>query len=116
MKLLGNILKEARKDHNYTLRYIEDTLGISNAYLNQLENNKIKKPSANILYKLSNLYKIPLKSLLGNAGIIEDENESAKKDFSEFANRIAFSAGDMSDEQKDKVLEYIKFIKSQKKS
>jgi len=112
MKLLGDILKDARKDRSYTLMYIEETLGISNAYLSQLENNKIKKPSANFLYKLSNLYNIPLKSLLGNAGIIENKEDS----FSNFANRIAFSAGDMSDEEKEKVIEYIKFVKLQNKS
>ncbi len=52
-KSLGEKLRDARETQALTLRQVEEITGISNAYLSQLENNKIKKPSANILYKLS---------------------------------------------------------------
>ena len=64
MKSLGKTLKEKRESIGFTLREVEDTTGVSNAYLSQLENDKIKKPSANILYKLSNLYKLQLNELI----------------------------------------------------
>lgn len=71
MKLLGSKLKELRDIHRFTLRQVEEATGISNAYLSQLENDKIAKPSANVLYKLSNIYNVELDSLLAAAGIIE---------------------------------------------
>jgi len=71
-KTLGETLKSARQLGGYTLRQIEEATGISNAYLSQLENDKIKMPSANVLYKLSKMYSIELETLLGAAGIIRD--------------------------------------------
>ena len=56
MKSLGNKLKELREIHRFTLRQVEEATGISNAYLSQLENDKIAKPSANVLYKFCLLY------------------------------------------------------------
>ena len=45
-----------RKRKNMTLRQVEDLTGISNAYLSQLENGKIKNPSYNVVIKLNKLY------------------------------------------------------------
>lgn len=39
-----------------TLRQVEELTGISNAYLSQLENGKIKKPSFDVVEKLNKLY------------------------------------------------------------
>jgi HTH-type transcriptional regulator, competence development regulator len=71
MKTLGQTLKLGREGNNWTLRDVEDATGVSNAYLSQLENDKIKKPSANVLYKLAAIYGITLDSLLEAAGIID---------------------------------------------
>lgn len=114
METLGFILKEARKRNGLTLRQVEETSGISNAYLSQLENDKIKSPSANILYKLSSLYRVSLKALLGNAGIIEKKEETDEDKMSEFVKRIAFSAEEMTSEEREEVLRYLEFIKSKK--
>src|SRR6266496_4828153 len=75
MKTLGQTIKEARELMPFTLRQVEEETGISNAYLSQLENDKIKKPSANVLYKLSIIYKIELDELLLAAGIIKDAEQ-----------------------------------------
>lgn len=114
---LGKKLKEAREYLPMTLRQVEDATGISNAYLSQLENEKIQKPSANILYKLSILYGINLNSLLAAAGIIEtsaDTSEAAEED--KILNNIAFYAENLSTEEKNQVLEYIKFLRHKKKN
>ena len=60
MSSLGITLKDARKNVGLTLRQVEEMTDISNAYLSQLENDKIKNPSVNILSKLSSLYKVSL--------------------------------------------------------
>lgn len=112
MKSLGSSLKEARELSSLTLRQVEESTGISNAYLSQLENDKIKSPSANILYKLANLYNLELNSLLLNSGIIKANNNTNKEVSSEWSNRIAYYTDNMSKEQQEKVVEYIKFIKS----
>lgn len=114
---LGTKLKDAREYLQLTLRQVEEASGISNAYLSQLENGKILKPSANILYKLSTLYKVNLNSLLAAAGIITTSDESAefsKED--EVLNNIAFYAENLSNDEKSQVLEYIKFLRHKKKN
>ena len=115
MKSLGSTLKETRESVSMTLRKVEEATGISNAYLSQLENDKIKKPSANVLYKLSNLYKVDLNSLLGAAGIIKKTNQTTDGTSSEWAQRIAFYDENLSDDDKNEVLEFIKFKVSKKK-
>lgn len=49
-------LKFLRKKRNWTLRYVEQQTGLSNAYLSQLENGKIKNPSFNTIEKLATLF------------------------------------------------------------
>lgn len=115
MSSLGLTLREARKNVKLTLRQVEDLTEISNAYLSQLENDKIKNPSVNILSKLSSLYKVSLKTLLSNAKIIdkkEAENEQANLNF---AQKIAFRAEDLTEDERNDVLKYLEFIKSRKK-
>jgi HTH-type transcriptional regulator, competence development regulator len=116
MKSLGGTLKESRELIPMTLRQVEEATGISNAYLSQLENDKIKKPSASVLYKLSSIYKMELNSLLRAAGIIQKSTDNLTIDLpsTEWEKRISFYTEELSEEQKGKVLEYIKFIKSSK--
>ncbi len=112
---LGQTLKSARESISFTLRQVEEATGISNAYLSQLENDKIKKPSANVLYKLASLYAIPLNNLLKASGIITTEVEqNAGEPAGEWLSQVAFFSGDMTQSQQDDVLEYIKFVKFKK--
>lgn len=61
---LGPFIKTAREQRAMTIRQAEKLSGISNAYLNQIENGKVKNPSPGILNKLSQLYQIPYEMLL----------------------------------------------------
>lgn len=117
MKSLGATLKEARELVTFTLKQVEEATQISTAYLSQLENDKIKKPSANILYKLANLYQIEMNALLIASGIIEKGAVSQKsKGDNEWVNRLAFYAGDFSEAQQEEVIEYIKYLKFKNKN
>jgi transcriptional regulator with XRE-family HTH domain len=49
--------KKMREDSGFTLREVETHTKISNAYLSQLENNKIKKPSYETVITLVEFYK-----------------------------------------------------------
>ena len=51
-KQFGQYLREKRKTNGLTLRSVEQKTGVSNAYLSQLENNKISNPSPSVLHNL----------------------------------------------------------------
>ncbi len=117
METLGKTLKSTRENVSLTLRDVEVATGISNAYLSQLENDKIKNPSANILYKLANVYKIDLNVLLYASGIIEKKNlvESVNKQ-SLLEREIAFYKDKLSEEEEKEVVDFIKFLKYKSKN
>lgn len=112
MKSLGSTLKELREIKRLTLRQVEEATGISNAYLSQLENDKIAKPSANILYKLSDIYQEDMKILLAAAGIIDSKSAPPRK----LLEPIAFSTRSaLTKEEEDELIKYLQFIRQNKK-
>jgi len=112
MKSLGKTLKDSREQSRFTLKQVEDATGISNAYLSQLENEKIKKPSANVLYKLATVYHIDLEVLLAAAGIIEES--TAPKTL--MLNSQAISAQQITGEEEEALVRYLKFLRHEKKN
>lgn len=54
----GSGLKCARELAGLSLREVEEATGISNAYISQLESNKVRRPSLFFLTKLATLYGI----------------------------------------------------------
>jgi len=112
-KSLGEKLKDARETQGLTLRQVEEITGISNAYLSQLENNKIKKPSANILYKLAEQYRIAFEFLLGEAGIVEKkEGQAGPKTLAGFA----LSSEGLTPEEESELAGYLKYLRFKKKN
>src|SRR5688500_7137967 len=93
---LGNVLRQARDLKKLTLRTVEDMTGISNAYLSQLETDKIKKPSADILHKLANTYKLDFNYLLHISGLVE-KTSSENVSFGKFV----FSKDNLSKEEEE---------------
>jgi transcriptional regulator with XRE-family HTH domain len=109
MDELGLYLRRIRKNLNLTLRAVEEKTGISNAYLSQLENNKIFCPSPKVLYKLAECYQVSYEYLMKLAGYPTTE----KKQMPAF--RISSSLDDLTPEEKEKVLEFIQFLKSRRR-
>ncbi len=56
--MLAERFKTIRESQNKTLRDVEKTTGISNSYLSQLENGKIKHPSYRVIKTLCEHYGI----------------------------------------------------------
>ena len=114
-KTLGESLKHARETKNLTLRQVEELTQISNAYLSQLENNKIKKPSANILYKLAKLYGIDFDFLLEATGIIEKVAKGEKSDPSGQKPKslagFALRSEDLTAEEEEELVDYLKYLR-----
>ena len=116
METLGQVLKTTRERVSLTLKQVDEATGISNAYLSQLENDKIKKPSASVLYKLANVYKINLNVLLAAAGIIEKKDLSIDENkLSLLEKEIAFYKDKLTDAEEKEVVDFIKFLKFKNK-
>jgi len=113
IKSLGILLREAREVNKLSLRDVEDITKISNAYLSQLENDKIKNPSANFLYKLANLYGIKFESLMERAGIIQsNSDESNKKNL----NSSALYSSNLSNDEENELIKYLSFLRYRNKN
>lgn len=110
---LGQFLREARESEKVTLRFVEKQTGISNAYLSQLENGKIRQPSPLLLHKICSLYDVSYSKVMKLAGYpIPNDNENPDS-FSEHENRELFSRfGDITADEGKKLAEYLDFLRS----
>ena len=114
MATLGKQLKQYRELNKLTLRTVEEKTGISNAYLSQLENDKIANPSANTLYKLSLVYGVDLETLLSAGGVIEKKEQSTPKH--KILQSVAASAGTaLTDEEEKELLNYLNYLRQKEK-
>lgn len=107
---LGTVLRLARESKTYSLRYVEDKTGISNAYLSQLENDKIKKPAADTLYKLSKIYNIGFNYLLQKAGLVEKN-----KNLNHSVGRFIFSKDNLTNAEEEELIRYLQYIRNKQK-
>ncbi|MHB9035021.1 MAG: helix-turn-helix domain-containing protein [Armatimonadota bacterium] len=112
---LGQYLRDLRTAQRMTLRAVEEASSVSNAYLSQLENGKINKPSPHILHKLSEIYTVSYESLMERAGYIsrsgKTETSAAKGRSGQLA---AFSQQELTPEEEDELLKYLAFLRTRK--
>jgi transcriptional regulator with XRE-family HTH domain len=64
------LLTDLRTARRLSLRQVEvgSDRAVSNAYLSQLENGKIRRPSPNVLHRLAEIYAVPYRALMEKAG------------------------------------------------
>jgi transcriptional regulator with XRE-family HTH domain len=76
---LGPYLKAVRQSKGLTLRDVEEATGkeVSNAYLSQIENGKIAKPSPHILFSLAGVLAVAYDNLMERAGYIVSSAQRA---------------------------------------
>lgn len=106
---LGEFLKAARESKSLTLRAVEHETGISNAYLSQLEGNKIKRPSPTHLHKLAALYDVPYDDLLSLTGY-PTSSTVHRASTSGLDARI----GPVTHEEEAALVEYLQFLRSRR--
>ncbi len=85
--------------------------GISNPYLSQLENDKIRKPAPQFLGKLSSLYNLNYRVLMEAAGYIEPQPVEAQQNT--LASEL-FRSQNISHQEEEKLLDYLRFLRSEK--
>lgn len=113
---LGSYLKEVRKKSGLSLREVEDATDISNAYLSQLENGRVTKPSPHILHGLATVYRVPYETLMERAGYVTLKKPSDEKGPVRQSGQLpASSFEDITDEEEVHLLGYLNFIRSQAK-
>jgi len=111
---LGTLLADLRKAKGLSLRDVEEAAAkaVSNAYLSQLENGKIGKPSPNVLYSLAEVYGVPYDALMEKAGyLLPAENGGGRR------KRLAvFAIDDLTAEEEEELLRYLAFLRSRSSS
>jgi transcriptional regulator with XRE-family HTH domain len=99
-----------------TLRQVEEATSkeVSNAYLSQIENDKIQKPSPNILHVLAELYGISYEKLMDMAGYF---TSSAHRTEGKRHGRIpTFAEHNLTPDEETQLMDYLQFIRGRKRT
>jgi transcriptional regulator with XRE-family HTH domain len=113
---LGEYLRNLRVSRKMSLREVEDASGVSNAYLSQLEQGKITKPSPHFLHKLAGCYVVPYETLMAKAGYISREEPETTKASKQRRGQLAPSAlGELTHSEEEELLKFLAFIRSQQR-
>lgn len=117
---LGEYLKSCRESVQMSLRDVEIATGnqdssacVSNAYLSQLENGRIAKPSPNILHTLSAIYGAPYPKLMEKAGYI---SPGLNADDSKHGRAATYSVDNLTAEEERELLRYLSWFRHSRKS
>lgn len=116
MQGLGPYLQNLRKSKNLSLRDVEEATDkeVSNAYLSQLENGKITRPSPNILFSLSEVYGVPYENLMERAGYVFHATSGKKSAGQKHGRAATFSIDNLTLDEEAELLKYLAFIRSKR--
>ena len=112
---LGEYLASVRVDRGLSLREVEKATDktVSNAYLSQIENGQIKRPSPNILYALADLYGVSYEDLMERAGFVTPTRSRGSH---HRHGRIAtFADQNLTEEEEAELVQYLHFMRSRRK-
>ena len=109
---VGSYLREARERSGLTLRAVEESTGISNAYLSQLENGRIRRPSPVALHKLCKAYGISYERAMRLSGYPVPGAGVPSGSASEGRSS---RFGDISAEEEAALAEYLQFLRARRR-
>ncbi|QWG18789.1 helix-turn-helix domain-containing protein [Bradyrhizobium sediminis] len=106
----GKHLARLRDAAHLTLRQVEEASGkeVSNAYLSQLENDKITKPSPNVLHVLARIYSTSYEDLMERAGYFPAASTGSRQ-----ARVATFAVENLTPDEEKALIEYLAFIRKQ---
>lgn len=111
---LGKYLASVRTGRDLSLRAVEEATGkvVSNAYLSQIENDRIQQPSPNILYALAELYGIDYADLMERAGYIIPTQSRAPE--ARHGRVATFADQNITPDEEAKLIDYLGFLRHKK--
>lgn len=110
---LGKYLASIRADRKMTLRDVETATNkeVSNAYLSQIETEKILKPSPNVLHALSETYAISYEQLMQLAGYITTPSKT-RGDTERHGRLATFAEHNLTSAEETELMQYLQFIRN----
>ena len=113
---LGQYLASIRTDRKMTLREVEEATDrqVSNAYLSQIENDRIGKPSPNILHSLAETYAISFENLMEMAGYLM--SAARRSDDARHGRVATFAEYNLTADEESELIEYLQFIRSRRQA
>lgn len=113
---LGQFLANLRLARRMTLREVEEATDrqVSNAYLSQLEHDRISKPSPNVLFHLAMVYTVPYELLMEKAGYLVAPVDSGTE--SRRHGRVAtFADKNLTAEEEEALLDYLGYLRMKRR-
>jgi transcriptional regulator with XRE-family HTH domain len=111
---LGGLLAHLRVAKGLSLREVEEATGkaVSNAYLSQIENGRVQKPSPHVLHSLAEVYVVPYETLMEKTGyLLPSEDGGGRR-----RRLAAFAIDDLTAEEEEELLKYLAFLRSRSPS
>lgn len=108
-KEVARKLKELREKHKYTTRYVGERVGISHAYVSNIENGKSELPKHSILERFCDLYNINMKDLYGDSVDVPNELKEIGVEWISFAKEM--EKQNLTPDEIKKYVEAIKVLK-----
>ena len=93
--MIHQALKKIREFHNIKQSELSMRLGISNSYLSEIESGK-KSPSLELLDKYSEIFNIPVSSLILFSETLDDEEAKLSKRFKVKSTHLILKISDWS--------------------
>ena len=105
LEALGNLIRSQRKLAQLSLRELAERTNVSNPYLSQIERG-LHEPSVRVLRSIARALNVSAETLLAQAGLLDDEEQSAHATSSSPSSTEAAirADADLTDSQKEALL------------
>jgi HTH-type transcriptional regulator, competence development regulator len=109
---VGALLRQAREVRGHSSVETARTAGISPAYLSKLENDAVRRPSPEVLNRLSEALGVPYAELMALAG-----HPVPGVDVPPDTSRLGAALfADLTEDERDELLEYLAWYRARKRS
>jgi transcriptional regulator with XRE-family HTH domain len=109
---LGRYLRSVRESRGWSLRNLEQRCGLSNAYLSQLENGRVRQPSPDALQRLADALGLEFQQLMRRAGYLASlEAKQARDSSPSHGATCTFGTLQLSQHEEEALLEYLAFLR-----
>lgn len=109
---IGRLLKRTRQVRALSATDVARAAGISAAYLSKLENDAVKRPSPLVLHQLSDALGVPYAELMRLCGYRVPGDTDTRA-----ADTVAAALfADLTDDERDELLEYLAWYRSRRRN